>query len=71
MGVAPAPTAFPTGSLRCDRGSRHSLRPIDRPALLSIGNLRLDRAVVEQVLDAIQPAGIEAALTTMNGSGFR
>jgi hypothetical protein len=55
----------------CDRGSRHSLRPIDRPALLSIGNLRVDRAVVEQVLDAIQPAGIEAALTTMNGSGFR
>jgi hypothetical protein len=26
----------------------------------------VDRAVVEQVLDAIQPAGIEAALTTMN-----
>ena len=35
-------------------------------ACLSIGSLRVDRAVVEQVLDAIQPAGIEAALTTMH-----
>jgi hypothetical protein len=42
---------------RVDRGAA---------ACLSVGSLRVDRAVVEQVLDAIQPAGIEAALTTMN-----
>jgi len=42
---------------RVDRGTA---------ACLSIGSLRVDRAVAEQVLDAIQPAGIEAALTTMN-----
>jgi DNA invertase Pin-like site-specific DNA recombinase len=41
---------------RVDRGTA---------ACLSIGSLRVDRAVVEQVLDAIQPAGIDAAVTTM------
>lgn len=44
---------------RVDRGTA---------ACLSIGSLRVDRAVVEQVLDAIQPAGIEAALTTMHNA---
>lgn len=33
---------------------------------LSIGALRVDRAVVDQVLEAIQPAGIEAAMAAMN-----
>jgi len=42
---------------RVDRGAA---------ACLSVGSLRVDRAVVEQVLDAIQPAGIQAALTTMD-----
>lgn len=42
---------------RVDRGSA---------ACLSIGSVRVDRAVVEQVLNAIQPAGIQAALTTMD-----
>ena len=31
-------------------------------ACLSIGSLRVDQAVVQQVLDAIQPAGLQAAL---------
>jgi DNA invertase Pin-like site-specific DNA recombinase len=39
---------------RVDRGSA---------VCLTLGSLRLDRAVVELVLDAVQPAGIEAALT--------
>ncbi|MBF8301128.1 MAG: Recombinase family protein [Acidobacteria bacterium] len=34
-------------------------------ACLSVGSLRVDRAVVDQVLDAIQPAGLQAALDTM------
>jgi DNA invertase Pin-like site-specific DNA recombinase len=42
---------------RVDRGTA---------ACLSVGSLRVDRAVVESVLDAIQPAGIQAALTTMD-----
>lgn len=41
---------------RVDRGAA---------ACLTMGSLRVDRAVVEQVLDAIQPAGIDAALTVM------
>lgn len=39
---------------RVDRGSA---------PCLTLGSLRIDRAVVAQVLDAIQPAGIQAALT--------
>lgn len=35
-------------------------------ACLSVGSLRVDRAVVDQVLDAIQPAGLQAALDTMD-----
>ena len=31
-------------------------------ACLSVGSLRVDQAVVDQVLDAIQPAGLQAAL---------
>lgn len=42
---------------RVDRGAA---------ACLTIGSLRVDGAVVAQVLDAIQPAGIEAALTAMH-----
>jgi len=38
---------------RGDRGSR---------ACLTVGSLRLDRAVVDKVLEAIRPIGIEAAL---------
>ncbi|MGE4092726.1 MAG: zinc ribbon domain-containing protein [Candidatus Binatia bacterium] len=38
---------------RVDRGSA---------ACLSVGSLRIDQAVVEQVLSAIQPAGIHSAL---------
>jgi len=34
-------------------------------ACLSVGSVRVDRAVVDQVLDAIQPAGVQAALDTM------
>jgi len=34
-------------------------------ACLSVGSLRVDRAVVDQVLDAIQPAGLQAALDAM------
>jgi DNA invertase Pin-like site-specific DNA recombinase len=34
-------------------------------ACLSVGSLRVDQAVVDQVLDAIQPAGLQAALDTM------
>jgi DNA invertase Pin-like site-specific DNA recombinase len=41
---------------RGDRGDRESSR------CLTVGNLRLDRAVVQTVLTAIQPAGIEAAV---------
>ena len=41
---------------RVDRGAA---------ACLTIGSLRVDRAVVAQVLDTIQPAGIDAALTVM------
>lgn len=33
-------------------------------ACLSVGSLRVDQAVVDQVLDAIQPAGVQAALDT-------
>jgi DNA invertase Pin-like site-specific DNA recombinase len=35
-------------------------------ACLSVGSLRVDRAVVDQVLDAIQPAGLQAALHAMD-----
>jgi DNA invertase Pin-like site-specific DNA recombinase len=42
---------------RVDRGAT---------ACLTIGSLRVDGAVVAHVLDAIQPAGIEAALTAMH-----
>jgi len=35
-------------------------------ACLSVGSLRADRAVVDQVLDAVQPAGLQAALNTMD-----
>jgi DNA invertase Pin-like site-specific DNA recombinase len=41
---------------RGDRGDRESNR------CLTVGSLRLDRAVVQSVLTAIQPAGIEAAV---------
>ena len=41
---------------RGDRGDRESSR------CLAVGSLRLDRAVVQRVLTAIQPAGIEAAV---------
>jgi hypothetical protein len=41
---------------RGDRGDRESSR------CLTVGSLRLDRAVVRSVLAAIQPAGIEAAV---------
>ena len=41
---------------RVDRGDRESSR------CLTVGSLRLDRAVVQSVLTAIQPAGIEAAV---------
>ena len=34
-------------------------------ACLSVGSVRVDQAVVDQVLDAIQPAGLQAALDTM------
>jgi len=39
-----------------DRGDRESIR------CLTVGSLRLDRAVVQSVLTAIEPAGIEAAV---------
>jgi hypothetical protein len=42
---------------RGDRGDRGSLR------CQTVGSLRLDRAVVSRVLDAIQPVGIEAAVS--------
>lgn len=35
-------------------------------ACLSVGSLRVDPAVVDQVLDAIQPAGMQAALDTLD-----
>ena len=38
---------------RVDRGAA---------ACLSVGSLRVDRAVIDQVLDAIQPVGLQAAL---------
>jgi DNA invertase Pin-like site-specific DNA recombinase len=41
---------------RGDRGDRESSR------CLTVGSLRLDRAVAQSVLTAIQPAGIEAAI---------
>ena len=41
---------------RGDRGDRESSR------CLTVGSLRLDRAVVQSVVTAIQPAGIEAAV---------
>ena len=41
---------------RGDRGNRGS------SACLTIGSLRVDRAVVHSVLEAIQPVGIEAAI---------
>jgi DNA invertase Pin-like site-specific DNA recombinase len=34
-------------------------------ACLSVGSVRVDQAVVDQVLDAIQPAGLQAALDAM------
>ncbi len=46
----------PRYSCRGDRGNRGS------SACLTIGSLRVDRAVVRSVLAAIQPAGIEAAV---------
>ena len=42
---------------RVDRGTA---------ACLSLGSLRVDPAVVDQVLDAIQPAGMQAALDTLD-----
>ena len=42
---------------RGDRGDRGSAR------CQTVGSLRLDRAVVARVLDAIQPVGIEAAIS--------
>ncbi|MBA3231380.1 MAG: recombinase family protein [Acidobacteria bacterium] len=42
---------------RVDRGSA---------TCLSIGSLRVDRAVIDQVFDAIQPVGLQAALDTMD-----
>jgi hypothetical protein len=44
---------------RVDRGAT---------ACLTMGSLRVDRAVVAQVLDAIQPAGIDAALAAMQAA---
>lgn len=44
------------------RGDRRNL---PQPKCLSIGGLRLDRAVTGAVLEAIQPAGVEAALLAM------
>src|SRR5262249_55244267 len=41
---------------RGDRGDRESNR------CLTVGSLRLDRALVQSILTAIQPAGIEAAV---------
>jgi DNA invertase Pin-like site-specific DNA recombinase len=41
---------------RGDRGDRESSR------CLTVGSLRLDRAVVQSVLTAIEPAGVEAAV---------
>lgn len=41
---------------RGDRGDRGSI------GCLTMGSLRVDRAVVHSVLSAIQPAGIEAAV---------
>jgi len=37
-------------------------------ACLSVGSLRVDQAVVHQVLDAIQPAGLQAALEAMDAA---
>jgi len=37
-------------------------------ACLSVGSLRVDKAVVHQVLDAIQPAGLQAALEAMDAA---
>ena len=42
---------------RVDRGTA---------ACLSLGSLRVDPAVVDQVLDAIQPAGMQASLDTLD-----
>jgi len=42
---------------RVDRGTA---------ACLSLGSLRVDPAVVDQVLEAIQPAGLQAALDTLD-----
>jgi len=42
---------------RVDRGAA---------ACLSLGSLRVDPAVVDQLLDAIQPAGMQAALDTLD-----
>lgn len=44
------------------RGDRRNL---PHPKCLSIGGLRLDQAVAHAVLEAIQPAGVEAALLAM------
>ena len=44
---------------RVDRGSA---------TCLSIGSLRVDRAVIDQVLDAIQPVGLQAALDAMDAA---
>jgi DNA invertase Pin-like site-specific DNA recombinase len=47
---------------RGDRGTRGS------SACLTIGNLRVDRAVVQTVLTALQPAGVEAAIKIREGT---
>jgi DNA invertase Pin-like site-specific DNA recombinase len=36
---------------------------------ISFGGIRIDRAVAQEVLDRLQPLGIEAALATMNAHG--
>ena len=37
-------------------------------ACLSVGSLRVDRAVIDQVLEAIQPVGLQAALDAMDAA---
>ena len=49
---------------RGDRGDRESSR------CLTVGSLRLDRAVAQSVLAAIQPAGIEAAVKLTERAQF-
>jgi hypothetical protein len=53
---------MPWYGCRGDRGNRGS------GSCLTIGSLRVDRAVVHRVLTAIQPAGIEAAVKVSEGA---